>query len=376
MKTIGIVINTSWHIYNFRTGLIKALQEMGYRVVAIAPQDIYSQKLVDTDMDYHDIKMNNMGTNILEDTKLTYSYYKVFKKIKPDLLLLYTIKPNIYGSIAAKMLNIPVISSITGLGTVFLHDNLSSKVAKLLYKVTLNIPGKVFFENPHDKKVFLDQGFVKKEKTVLTPGACIDTNEFRPIEQVKFNENNQPKFLFIARLVRDKGLIEYIDAIKLLRSKYPTIEFAILGPYYPGNPTAITEEEMDRWVEEGLVNYLGESDNVKSIISEYDCVVLPSYREGLSRVLLEAASMEKPIVTTNVPGCKDVVEDGVNGFLCEKENAHHLAEKIEQIILLTNYDRMQMGKKGREKVVKEFDEPIVNDKYIAAIQEMLKQYIK
>jgi len=376
MKTIGIVINTSWHIYNFRAGLIKTLQEMGYKVVAIAPKDVYSQKLIDTEMDYHDIEMNNMGTNIVEDTKLTYSYYKVFKKIKPDLLLLYTIKPNIYGSIAAKMLNIPVISSITGLGTVFLHDNLSSKVAKLLYKVTLKIPGKVFFENPHDKKVFLDQGFVKKEKVVLIPGAGINTNEFMPMAESSSDEETSPKFLFIARLVRDKGLIEYIDAIKLLRPKYPTIEFAILGPYYPANPTAITEEEMDGWVEEGLVNYLGESDNVKSIISEYDCVVLPSYREGLSRVLLEAASMEKPIVTTNVPGCKDVVEDGVNGFLCEKENAHHLAEKIEQIILLTNYDRIQMGKKGREKVVKEFDEPIVNDKYIAAIQEMLGQYIK
>ncbi len=162
MKTIGIVINTSWHIYNFRTGLIKALLEMGYRVVAIAPKDIYSPKLIETGMDYFDIKMNNMGTNPVEDSKLIYEYYKLFKKIKPDLLLLYTIKPNIYGSVAAKMLNIPVIGSITGLGTVFLHDNISSKIAKLLYRIALKIPRKVFFENPYDKKVFIDQGFVEK----------------------------------------------------------------------------------------------------------------------------------------------------------------------------------------------------------------------
>ena len=374
MKTIGIVINTSWHIYNFRTGLIEALQEIGYKVVAIAPKDIYSQKLIETNMDYFEIKMNNMGTNPVEDTELIYDYYQLFKEIKPDILLLYTIKPNIYGSIAAKLLDIPVISSITGLGTVFLHDNVSSKIAKLLYKIALKIPRKVFFENPYDEKVFIDQGFVKKEKVVLIPGAGIDTHKFMPSKEEEFHKKYQIKFLFIARLVKDKGLIEYIEAIRLLRAKYPNIEFAILGPYYPGNPTAITKKEMDEWIEEGLVNYLGESDDVKSILSKYDCVVLPSYREGLSRVLLEAASMAKPIVTTNVPGCRDVVEDGVNGFLCEKENAEDLADKMEKIIQLTHAEQIQMGKRGREKVVKEFDEPIVNDKYIVAIEETLAEH--
>ena len=371
MKTIGIVINTSWHIYNFRTGLIKELQKIGYNVVAIAPKDIYSEKLVETDIDYFEIDMNNMGTNPFEDTKLVYDYYKLFKKIKPDVLLLYTIKPNIYGSVAAKMLNIPVISSITGLGTVFLHNNVSSKIAKLLYKIALKIPKKVFFENPYDENVFLDQGFVEREKVVLIPGAGINTDEYIPVETIKFHEQNQPRFLFIARLVKDKGLIEYIEAIRLLRTQYSNIEFAILGPYYPANPTAITKKEMDEWVKEGIINYLGESDDVKSIISEYDCIVLPSYREGLSRVLLEAASMAKPIVTTNVPGCRDVVEDGVNGFLCEKKDAVDLADKMEQIIQLTNDERIQMGKRGREKIVKEFDEPLVDGKYIDAIQEAL-----
>jgi glycosyltransferase involved in cell wall biosynthesis len=271
-------------------------------------------------------------------------------------------------------LDIPIISSITGLGTVFLHDNVSSKIAKLLYKIALKIPRKVFFENPYDEKVFIDQGFVEKEKVVLIPGAGINTHKYSPIEKMKPDEKNRLSFLFIARLVKDKGLIEYIEAIRLLRDKYPNIEFAILGPYYPGNPTAITTDEMDEWVEEGLVNYLGETDDVKSIISEYDCVVLPSYREGLSRVLLEAASMAKPIVTTNVPGCKDVVEDGINGFLCEKEDVADLADKMEKIIQLTHAERIQMGKRGREKVVKEFDEPIVNDKYIVAIEEILAEY--
>jgi len=374
MKTIGIVINTSWHIYHFRTGLIKALQKQGYHVVAIAPKDIYSHKLVDSDIDYYEIKINNMGTNLFEDTKLTYDYYRLFKKIRPDILLLYTIKPNIYGSIAAKMLNIPVISSITGLGTVFLHDNLSSKIAKILYKITLKIPRKVFFENPYDESIFIEQGFVKKNKVIRIPGAGINTNEYVPMENSDFDARSQPKFLFIARLVKDKGLLEYIEAIRLLRIQYPDTEFAILGPYYPGNPTAITQNEMEKWVKEGIVDYLGESEDVRPIISRYDCIVLPSYREGLSRVLLEAASMAKPIVTTNVPGCRDVVEDGINGFLCKKQDAQDLADKIGKIIQLTNEERMEMGKKGREKVVKEFDEPLVNNKYIDTIQEALAVY--
>jgi glycosyltransferase involved in cell wall biosynthesis len=372
MKTIGIVINTSWHIYNFRTGLIKALKNTGYHVVAIAPKDIYSQKLVDTDIEYFEIKMNNMGTNLFEDINLVYDYYKLFKKLKLDIVLLYTIKPNIYGSIAAKMLHIPVISSITGLGTVFLHDKVSSKIAKLLYKLTLRIPQKVFFENPYDKNVFLEQGFIKnKEQIVLIPGAGINTNKYIPISKIEFDESNQTKFLFIARLVKDKGLIEYIEAIRLVLSQYPHAEFAILGPYYPGNPTAITEKEMDEWVKEGIVTYMGESDDVRTIIAEYDCIVLPSYREGLSRVLLEAASMAKPIITTNVPGCKDVVEDGINGFLCEKQNIEDLAARMEQVIHLSKEELLQMGKSGRAKVIKEFDEPLVNSKYINAIQEIL-----
>ena len=224
MKTIGIVINTSWHIYNFRTGLIKALQKIGYKVIAIAPKDGYSSKLLETGVDYFEIKMNNMGTNPVEDTELIYDYYQLFKKIKPDILLLFTIKPNIYGSMAAKLLDIPVISSITGLGTVFLHDNVSSKIARLLYKLALKIPNKVFFENHYDKKVFLDHGFVEKEKVVLIPGAGINTNEFSPIKKVKHDEKNQLRFLFIARLLKSNKVLQHLHrAIK----KHPSIKVKI-----------------------------------------------------------------------------------------------------------------------------------------------------
>lgn len=376
MKTIVISINTSWNIFNFRLGLLKALQKEGYRIVAVAPTDDYSEKLEALGFDFYNIDINNKGTNPLEDAKLVVAFYKLYKQIAPDVILQYTIKPNIYGSIAAGILAIPVISNISGLGTVFLNDSFSSKIARMLYKIALTIPKKVFYQNSHDRELFIDSGLVKEEKTDLLPGSGIDTEKFKPTVSAE-KENNTVRFLFIARLVRDKGLVEFVEAAKQIiesstNKKQPSIKFAILGAFYPGNPTAITEDEMQKWEEEGIVKYIGVSDDVKSVINKYDCIVLPSYREGLSRVLLEAASMAKPIVTTNVPGCKEVVDDGANGYLCDVKDAGSLKEAMEKMISHTNDERREMGQKGREKVITEFDEKLVIEKYKEAISDLLK----
>lgn len=369
-KTVAIVLNTSWNIYNFRLGLLLALQEQGYKIVAIAPRDDYSPKLEALGFEYHDITINNKGTNPLEELKLFYAFVKLYKKINPDILLHYTIKPNIYGTIAAGILDIPVISNISGLGTVFLNDGLSSKIAKMLYKIALRIPKKVFFQNNDDKNLFIDMGLVHQDKTDLLPGSGIDTDKFLPVESV--DDDRPVQFLFIARLVRDKGILEYIKAARVLKAKYPNVEFAILGAFYPGNPTAIAEETLRHWEEEGIVKYLGTSDNVASAIAYATCVVLPSYREGLSRVLLEAASMAKPIITTNVPGCKEVVENGINGFLCQARDSVDLARAMEKMILLPDAQRKEMGRRGREKIVAEFDEKIVIQKYKNILSSIIK----
>jgi len=369
-KTIAIVINTSWNIFNFRVGLLKALQSQGYKIIAIAPRDEYSSKLEAFGFEYHEIKMNNKGTNPVEDAKLVYDFYKLYKQVAPDVILQYTIKPNIYGSTAAGILRIPVISNISGLGTVFLNDSFSSKIARMLYKIALKIPKKVFYQNTHDRELFIESKLVKEAKTDLLPGSGIDTEKFKPIEK-KLSKDDTLRFLFIARLVKDKGLIEYVDAARKFKNNQK-VEFCILGAYYPGNPTAITENEMLAWEREGIVKYIGISDDVMSVIAEYDCIVLPSYREGLSRVLLEAASMAKPIITTNVPGCKEVVDDGVNGYLCDVKDADSLSEQMKKMILLTKEQHRGMGKKGREKVIAEFDEKLVIDKYKQAISELTK----
>ncbi len=364
-KTVAISINTSWNIYNFRLGLIKALQKEGYKIYALAPKDEYIIKLQEIGIEYIDIFMNNKGTNPIEDIKTIWEYYKIYKKIKPDVALHYTIKPNIYGTIGARLAGVKVVNNISGLGTVFLNDSISSKIARNLYKIALRFSAKVFFQNPHDRELFVKNSLVKSNKTDLLPGSGIDTQKFKPLP--KERDDGKFKFLFIARLVKDKGIIEYIEASKKILQKYDNIEFQVLGAFYPGNPTAITKEQMQKWQEDKLVNYLGTSDRVSEIIKECDCVVLPSYREGLSKVLLEAASMAKAIITTDTPGCKDVVDNGVNGFLCKVKDADSLAIQIEKILHLSPKQREEMGKKGREKIIKEFDEKIVIEKYLETV---------
>ena len=195
------------------------------------------------------------------------------------------------------------------------------------------------------------------------PGSGINTSIYAPDESIKRSDDNL-SFLFIARLIKDKGIEEYIEAIKQLKPLHPKVSFKILGSLYPGNPTSIQEKELNSWIEEDLVQYLGHSDDVKSEILKIDCVVLPSYREGLSRVLLEAASLTKPIITTDTPGCRDVVDDGVNGFLCAVKDSTDLALQIQKMISLTTEERATMGQKGREKIINEFEENLVIEKYI------------
>ncbi|SFV60126.1 Lipid carrier : UDP-N-acetylgalactosaminyltransferase / Alpha-1,3-N-acetylgalactosamine transferase PglA; Putative glycosyltransferase [hydrothermal vent metagenome] len=368
-KTIAIVINTSWNIYNFRLGLIKALQKEGYKVIAIAPKDEYSKKLEELGIKHYDIEMNNKGTNPFEDIKLIFDFYKLYKELSPDVILQYTIKPNIYGSIGAKMAGVPVISNISGLGTVFLNDNISSKIARMLYKFALKFPEKIFFQNKDDRELFISLGLVAKNKTDLLPGSGIDTQKFKPIKVER--DDKRVKFLFVARLVKDKGLVEYVEAARQFLGN-DKVEFCILGAFYNANPTAIRASKIQEWEEKGFVKYLGTSDDVKTVISEADCIVLPSYREGLSRVLLEAASMAKPIITSNVPGCKEVVDDSVNGYLCEVKNANSLAEQMKKMHLLSNKERYEMGRRGREKVIKEFDEKIVIQKYSEVIKSLME----
>ena len=370
MNTIVVSSNTCWSIYNFRLDLIKKLKDKGYKVVIVAPYDEYSTKL-SKEFDYYDIFMNNKGTNPSEDIRTFFEYYRLYKKIRPQIALHYTIKPNIYGNLASKLLNIKTINNITGLGTLFIKDSFSTKIAKFLYKLSLSSSSKVFFQNRDDFELFVKNRLVNKEKCDIVPGSGIDVEKFKPINIEK--KDNIFKFLLIARMIWDKGIKEYVEAAKIIKNKYKNVEFLLLGPANVKNPTAIPIDTIKNWEKEGLVKYLGVTDNVKEEIAKVDCIVLPSYyREGVPRVLLESASMAKPIITTNNVGCKEVVDDKVNGYLCKVRNSKDLAGKMEKMLNLKEEERIKMGLKGREKMIKEFDKKIVINKYLEVIENLLK----
>lgn len=369
MKKIAIVVNNSWYAWNMRANLGFAFQKQGYEVIFISPYDKYSENIKEH-FRYIDININSKGTNPIEDLKTIYMYYKRYKELKPDIVLQYTIKPNIYGTIAASMLNIPTINNIAGLGTLFIKQNFITSIAKWLYKFSQKRATKIFFQNHDDFKMFVDENLVQKEKCDVLPGSGVDVEKFLPVEK---KDDGIFRFLLVSRMLWAKGIQEFVDAAKIIKQKYKNVEFQLLGHLDVKSPTAISKEQMDIWVKNGFVNYLGSSDDVRVEIAQADCIVLPSfYREGTPRILLESTSMAKPIITTDNVGCKDVVDDCINGFLCNIKDSADLALKMEKMLNLTDSERSSMGKAGREKIVKEFDEKIVIEKYLKAIESILK----
>lgn len=371
MKTIAIVLNTSWNIYNFRLNLMRALKKKGYRVIALAPYDEYSDKLKREGFEWINLSLNNDSTNPLTELKQIRNFYLMYKYIKPDIILQYTIKPNLYGTLAAFLLNIPVINNVSGLGTVFVQKKFIYKIVRLLYRILLHFPKKIFFQNRYDRELFIKEKLVKENISEVIPGSGVDTSRFFPIEGRK-KSSDIITFLMVSRLIKDKGIKEYIAAVQSLKIKYPKVRFQLIGSLYFGNPSAISKQELESWINNGIIEYLEFSDNMENIISKSDCIVLPSYREGLSRVLLESASMAKPIVTTDVAGCKDIVDHGVNGFLCKVKSSKSLSEEMEKIIVMSEENRISMGKKGRKKVLLEFDEKLVIKKYLSEISYIFK----
>jgi glycosyltransferase involved in cell wall biosynthesis len=292
--------------------------------------------------------------------------YWIYKKVRPDVILHYTIKPNIYGTIAASLLGIPVINNVCGLGTMFLKDNLVSRIAITLYRIAFRFPKKIFFQNEDDKKLFIKKGIVSKKICGLLPGSGINAKHFTPSRKTQSSQTFT--FLLISRLIYDKGIVEYIKAIETLKKDGVPAKFQILGQIDEEHKRGIPAEKIQNWIEQNQIEYLGTTDDVRSYIEKADCIVLPSYREGTPKTLLEAASMSKPIVATNVPGCNNVVRNGKNGYLCKLKDASDLAFKMKLMYSQDDQTRNEMGRYSREYVKKKFDEKIVINKYISAIE--------
>jgi glycosyltransferase involved in cell wall biosynthesis len=366
---IAVVLNTSWNIYNFRMSLISTLLSEGHEVHAIAPKDDFTHLLEEAGCIHHSITMDSRGANPLKDAALIVELFLTYRKIRPDIILHYTIKPNVYGTLAAAMLGIPVINNVCGLGTVFLKDNLVSAIAIFLYKISFRFAHKVFFQNPEDLKLFVTKKMVRPEAVDLVPGSGIDLERFSP---QPFKRNETFTFLLISRLITDKGVLDYIEAVKSLRGSGFRARFQVLGAMDPEHKRGIKVNTIRAWIDTNIIEYLGTTKDVRKYIEQADCIVLPSYREGTPRTLLEAASSSKPIITTDVPGCNHVVINDYNGFLCRMKDSADLAAKMRQLAGCTDEKLAEFGRNGRLKMEAEYDENLVINKYLRAL-EALKQ---
>jgi glycosyltransferase involved in cell wall biosynthesis len=364
---IAIVLNTSWNIYNFRMNFVKELLKQGHEVHTIAPLDEYSKYLTEAGCIHHRIKMDSRGANPIKDSALILELFLKYRKIRPDIILHYTIKPNIYGTLAASLLNIPVINNVCGLGTVFLKKNLVSAIAIFLYKISFRFAGKVFFQNPDDLKLFVTRKLVSAQAADLVPGSGIDLNRFYP---AKFRRNEKFTFLLISRLITDKGVLEYIDAVKQLKAAGISAHFQILGAKDPEHKRGIKTAVIEEWITSSTIQYLGTTSDVREHIHNADCIVLPSYREGTPRTLLEAASSSKPIIATDVPGCNNVVIDRFNGLLCRLKDADDLALKMKEMSSFQDDILQAFGRNGRSKMEAEYSESLVINKYLHALKHL------
>lgn len=367
-KTIIISYNTARYLYRFRKAIITELLVRNFKVIVVVPKDEYSSKLLDLGCDVYDIDISNKGSNPIRDFITFLAYLKIYRKIKPDLALHFTIKPNIYGTLAARILGIPCINMITGIGTAFINNSWLTRVVEFLYRFSQNGSHKVLFQNSDDLNLFVDKGLVSLEKVELISSSGVDLSHFAI---VPMPNNNYPIFLLIARMLKDKGVVEFVEAARLVKERFPNTRFQLLGQLDVVNRTAITRAKVESWCSAGIVEYLGETDDVRPYIATVDCVVLPSYREGLSRTLLEAAAMGRPIVATDVPGCREIVDSGVSGYLCEVRNVVDLAGKMEKLLMMTNEHRTQMGKKGRILMERKYDEKKIITRYLDLINEVL-----
>ncbi len=364
---VAVVLNTSWNIYNFRVNFIKTLLAEGHEVHTIAPKDEFTHLLTELGCIHHAIRMDSRGANPIKDLGLMVELWSIYRKIRPGIVLHFTIKPNIYGTLAASALRIPTINNVCGLGTVFLKDNMVSAIAIFLYRISFRFASKVFFQNPDDLNLFVARQLVTPEMADILPGSGINLQHFQPVAHQR---NSTFTFLMISRLISDKGVFEYIDAIKRLKSEGFQGRFQVLGAMDPEHRRGIKTEIVQQWIDDGTIEYLGTTNDVRMHINAADCVVLPSYREGTPRTLLEAACSAKPIIATNVPGCNHVVENNFNGLLCNLKDEKDLADKMRQMSSYDDYKLKTFGENGRAKMEAHFDENVVIDKYLLALKSV------
>lgn len=371
-ENIILSANSAWYLKNFRISTIELLLKAGYRVICICPFDAKnSAKLLNLGCKIHNLKMQPQGTNIFFDliTFIQIAFYLI--RYKPLAILNFTIKNNIYGALAAALTRTPVINNISGLGTVFINKTLKTRIVRYLYRISKKYTFKVYCQNKDDFKFLINEKLVDESKLFILPGSGVNLDFFNPEHRLKIKKKHI-NILYAGRLIYDKGLKELFEACKNLNLNGKILHLTLCGSRNNENITNIPENVLDFWNSNEWCDVIDHVDDVRNLLSKSDVFILPSYREGLPRSLLEAAAFELPIITTDVPGCREVVISNYNGLLCEAKSIISLTKAINSFLSLSDIEKFKMGKNGRKHVKKYYDENIVL-KYILDDISFLKQ---
>lgn len=359
-----VVANTAWNLAHFRRAVIERLVAEGFRVVAAAAPDGSEQQLAALGAEFRPLPLEATGRSPLADLKLLAALVRLLREVRPRAMLSFTVKPNIYGALAARLTGTPAISTVTGLGSSFLSGGALEKLVRSLYRLAFSNVRAVMFQNSADREHFVRSRLVAADRARVIGGSGIDLERFRP---EPLPEGKRFTFLLVGRVLRDKGVVEYADAARILRDSGVEAVFRIVGDRRPDNPSVVPEREVERWIADDIIEHHPPVDDIRPQIAAADCLVLPSYREGLPRSLLEGMAMARPLVASDVPGCNEVVENGVNGLLCEPRSAASLAEAMRAMLGLNPAERQEMGRRGRMIAEARFDEKQVAAAYMMEI---------
>lgn len=364
MSKVLFLVNHDVVIYNFRLELVEKLIADGHQVMISSPYGERIDDLKDLGCKYYEIKISRHGMNPVKEIKLLYEYKRLIKKVKPDIVFTYTIKPNIYGAIACEAMKVPCVANITGLGSAVENEGLVQKITVLLYKYAFKNIHKVFFQNTENMQFFKDKKIAIK-KHDLIPGSGVNLQRFNVLE---YPATDKVEFAFISRIMKEKGIDQYLEAAEYIHNNHPNTVFHVCGFCEEAY-----EERLNDLAEKGIIVYHGMVRDVKSVLKNIHCTIHPTYYpEGLSNVLLESSACARPIITTNRSGCREVIDNGVNGYIVKEKDSRDLIEKIEKFMELTYDQKKEMGLRGRKKVEREFDRNIVVDRYIAVLNEQGK----
>jgi glycosyltransferase involved in cell wall biosynthesis len=366
---VALAANDGWNIVNYRSGLVRALGDAGLRVAVLAPAGAHIEAIRAAGAEFHHVPVSARGTSPIDDLATLAAFRRQLKALRPAALLGFTAKPNIYGSLAAHSLGIPVINNISGLGSACTRPTMLTRLIAGLYRAALRRSATVFLQNPDDRALFEERGIARPEQTALLPGSGIDLDRFTPLAG---RRKERPfTFLLAARLLWDKGVGEFAEAAARLRRSGSDARFEILGIIEAPSRAAVPLAQLEAWQSDGVIDYLGAADDVRSTVGGADCVVLPSYyREGVPRVLLEAAAMGVPVITTDAPGCREALDDGVTGLLCAPRSVDSLVQAMERMLGLPREERGRMGLAGRAKMEREFAQEIVHRQYLTTLARL------